>query len=56
MLRSESLVAVVDPAHGAEVVELIDIASGPRMLGTPPFPPAPPVAGDRRPRLGAVGD
>ena len=46
VLRSASLVAVVDPAHGAEVVELIDIASGSRMLGAPPFPPAPPVAGD----------
>lgn len=46
VLRSKSLVAVVDPAHGAEVVELIDVASGSRMLGTPPFPPAAPVAGD----------
>lgn len=46
VLRSASLVAVVDPAHGAEVVELIDIASGSRMFGTPPFPPASPVAGD----------
>jgi len=46
VLRSASLVAVVDPAHGAEVVELIDIASGSRMLGAPPSPPARPVAGD----------
>jgi hypothetical protein len=46
VVRSASLIAVVDPAHGAEVVELIDIASGSRMLGVAPFPPAAPAAGE----------
>jgi hypothetical protein len=46
VLQSASLMAVVDPAHGAEVVELIDTASGSRVLGVTPFPPAPAAAGE----------
>lgn len=46
VLRSEGLLALVDPAHGAEVLELVHVPTGRRLLGRPPFSTEPPVAGD----------
>jgi hypothetical protein len=46
VLRSEELLALVDPVHGAEMLELIHVPTGRRLLGRPPFATAPPVAGD----------
>jgi hypothetical protein len=46
VLRSEELLALVDPVHGAEVLELVHLPTGRRLLGRPPFSTEPPVAGD----------
>jgi hypothetical protein len=46
VLRSEELLALVDPVHGAEMLELVHVPTGRRLLGRPPFATAPPVAGD----------
>ena len=46
VLRSEELLAVVDPVHGAEILELIHVPTGRRVLGRPPFATERPVAGD----------
>ena len=46
VLRSSELLALVDPAHGAEVLELVHLMTGRRLLGRPPFSSAAPRAGD----------
>jgi hypothetical protein len=46
VLRSSSLIALVDPAHGAEILELVDSHTGSQLLGRPPYQPAAPHAGD----------
>lgn len=46
VLRSEELLALLDPGHGAEMLELVHLPSGRRLLGRPPFASAPPVPGD----------
>jgi hypothetical protein len=46
VLRSKELLALVDPAHGAELLELVHLPTGRRLLGRPPFSTEPPVAGD----------
>ena len=46
VLRSEELLALVDPAHGAEILELVHLPTGRRLLARPPFSTEPPVAGD----------
>ena len=46
VLRSDELLAVLDPAHGAEMLDLVHIPTGRRVLGRPPFATAPPVPGD----------
>ena len=46
VLRSEDVLARVDPAHGAEVLDLVDLRSGRQLLGRPPFGSEPPRAGD----------
>jgi hypothetical protein len=46
VLRADELLALLDPAHGAEMLELVHLPTGRRVLGRPPFAPAPPVAGD----------
>jgi hypothetical protein len=46
VLRSEELLALIDPAHGAEGLELVELRTGRRLLGRPPFATEPPVAGD----------
>jgi hypothetical protein len=46
VLRSDAVLARVDPAHGAEVLDLVDLRSGGQLLGRPPFGSDPPRAGD----------
>jgi hypothetical protein len=46
VLRSEELLTLIDPAHGAEMLELVQLRTGRRLLGRPPFATKPPVAGD----------
>ncbi len=46
VLRSEDVLARVDPAHGAEVLDLVDLGSGRQLLGRPPFGAEPPRPGD----------
>src|SRR5437763_1137064 len=46
VLRSSSLIALVDPAHGAEIVELVDVETGSQLLGRPPYQPTVPRDGD----------
>ena len=46
VLRSQELLALVDPVHGAEVLELVHLPTGRRLLGRPPFATEPPVGGD----------
>ena len=46
VLRSEELLALVDPSHGAEILELIHVPTGRRVLGRPPFATERPAAGD----------
>jgi hypothetical protein len=43
VLRSPSLLALVDPAHGGEVLELTDLRSGAGLLGRVPFAALPPT-------------
>jgi hypothetical protein len=45
-LRSDHLLAVVDPDHGAEMLELIDLRTGWRPLARAPFAAGAPLAGD----------
>jgi hypothetical protein len=46
LLRSASLVARIDPWHGSELLELIDVRTGRQLLGHPGFSPIAPVAGE----------
>ena len=46
MLRSQELLARVDPAHGAEVLDLVELRHGRQLLGRPPFGSQPPTPGD----------
>lgn len=46
VLRSSTLLALVDPGHGAEILELVHLPTGRRLLGRPPFATAPPRRGD----------
>jgi hypothetical protein len=46
VLRSESLLAIVDPRHGAEILDLIDVERGRHVLGHPGYSPIDPVPGD----------
>jgi hypothetical protein len=45
-MRSEDLLARVDPAHGAEVLDLVELRHGRQLLGRPPFGSEPPQGGD----------
>lgn len=45
-LRSDHLLAVIDPDHGAEMLELIDLRTSWRPLARAPFSAGPPLAGD----------
>lgn len=46
VLRSEGLLCRIDPRHGAEVVELVELDGGRQLLGRTPFATGVPVAGD----------
>jgi hypothetical protein len=46
ILRSDDVMARVDPQHGAEVLDLVDLRSGRQLLGRPPFGAELPVRGD----------
>jgi galactose mutarotase-like enzyme len=46
VLRSERLLVRMDPTHGAEVLDLVELRSGRQLLGRPPFGSEPPAPGD----------
>jgi galactose mutarotase-like enzyme len=46
VLSSDDVMARIDPRHGAEVLDLVDLHSGRQLLGRPPFGAEPPVPGD----------
>jgi hypothetical protein len=46
VLSSPELLARVDPRHGAEVIDLVDLRTGRQLLGRPPFASREPVPGD----------
>lgn len=46
VLRSDELLVRVDPSHGGEILDLVDLRMGRQLLGRPPFGSAPPVVGD----------
>ncbi|MDX6525204.1 MAG: hypothetical protein QOI43_715 [Gaiellales bacterium] len=45
-LRSDELLVRLDPDHGAEILDLIDLRSGRQLLGRPPFGSEPILGGD----------
>jgi hypothetical protein len=47
ILSSERLLVRVDAHHGAEILDLIDLATGRQLLGRPPFGSALPIGGDQ---------
>jgi hypothetical protein len=46
VLRSPELLVRLDPRHGAEILDLVDLHSGRQLLGRPPFGSSEPRAGD----------
>jgi hypothetical protein len=46
VLQSERLLVRLDPRHGGEVLDLVDLATGRQLLGRPPFASAEPLGGD----------
>ena len=46
VLRSRGVLVRVDPRHGAEILDLVDLKTGRQLLGRPPFASAEPVDGD----------
>ena len=46
ILRSDELLVRLDRAHGGEVLDLVDLATGRQLLGRPPFATAPPRGGE----------
>jgi hypothetical protein len=46
VLRSDELLVRIDPSHGAEVLDLVELHRGRQLLGRPPFGSDPPTAGD----------
>ena len=46
MLQSDDLLVRVDPAHGGEILDLVNVRTGAQYLGRPPFAPLPPLPGD----------
>jgi hypothetical protein len=45
-LASESVAIRIDPRHGGEVIDLVDLRSGRQLLGRPPFASDQPVSGE----------
>lgn len=46
VLREGAMLARVDPSHGAEVIDLVDLRTGRQLLGRPPFGSKPPLGGE----------
>lgn len=46
VLRTPELLVRIDPRHGAEILDLVDLRSGRQLLGRPPFGSEEPLAGD----------
>ena len=46
VVRSERVLARIDPAHGGEILDLVDLETGRQLLARPPFGSAPPRSGD----------
>jgi hypothetical protein len=46
VLESPGLVARIDPAHGGEILDLVDVETGRQLLGRPPFGSLPAIGGD----------
>jgi hypothetical protein len=46
ILRSDELLVRVDPSHGAELLDLVELGSGRQLLGRPPFGSEAPAPGD----------
>ena len=46
VLRGGATLARVDPRHGAEIVDLVDLRTSRQLLGRPPFGSEPPLAGE----------
>ena len=46
VLCSDDLLVRVDPTHGGEILDLVDLATGRQLLGRPPFSSAEPLGGD----------
>ena len=46
ILRSDELLVRIDPAHGGEILDLIDLSTGRQLLGRPPFGSELPLPGD----------
>jgi hypothetical protein len=46
VLRSPELLVRIDPGHGGEILDLVDLATGRQLLGRPPFGSLPPLGGD----------
>lgn len=46
VLRSDDLLVRADPAHGGEILDLVELRTGRQLLGRPPFASTAPVAGD----------
>jgi hypothetical protein len=46
VLKSERLLVRLDPRHGGELLDLVDLATGRQLLGRPPFASAGPLGGD----------
>jgi hypothetical protein len=47
VVASEDLLVRLDPAHGGEILDLVDLATGRQLLGRPPFGSATPRPGDQ---------
>lgn len=45
VLRSSAVLTRLDPAHGAEILDLVDLSTGRQLLGRPPFASAEPRSG-----------
>lgn len=45
VLADSDLLLRVDPGHGGEIVDLVDLATGRQLLGRPPFGSLPPAGG-----------
>ena len=46
VLQSPELLVRVDPGHGAEILDLVDLSTGRQLLGRPPFGSEPVLGGD----------